>query len=130
MKKRLLAALLAFCMTVSLFPMQAMAAAAGNTSALGSLGIRQISSTAYSISPDVREYEWVLNNGALTQQMIESCTGEVILVSTSDKFTHSAPFFVASLNKINTFITDGKINMLTLYEMRDNRNIKVIVTSA
>ena len=54
MKKRLLAALLAFCMTVSLFPMQAMAAAAGNTSALGSLGIRQISSTAYSISPDVR----------------------------------------------------------------------------
>lgn len=41
MKKRLLAALLAFCMTVSLFPMQAMAAAAGNTSALGSLGIRQ-----------------------------------------------------------------------------------------
>ena len=70
MKKRLLAALLAFCMTVSLFPMQAMAAAAGNTSALGSLGIRQISSTAYSISPDVREYEWVLNNGALTQQMM------------------------------------------------------------
>ena len=70
MKKKLLAALLAFCMTVSLFPMQAMAAAAGNTSALGSLGIRQISSTAYSISPDVREYEWVLNNGALTQQMM------------------------------------------------------------
>lgn len=70
MKKRLLAALLAFCMTVSLFPIQAMAAAAGNTSALGSLGIRQISSTAYSISPDVREYEWVLNNGALTQQMM------------------------------------------------------------
>ena len=69
------------------------------------------------------------SEAALTQQMIESCTGEVILVSTSDKFTHSAPFFVASLNKINTFITDEKINMLTLYEMRDNRNIKVIVTS-
>ena len=85
MKKKLLAALLAFCMTVSLFPMQAMAAAAGNTSALGSLGIRQISSTAYSISPDVREYEWVLNNGALTQQMM----GHVMEVQVGEGSTAS-----------------------------------------
>lgn len=69
------------------------------------------------------------SEAALTQQMIESCTGEVILVSTSNKLSQSAPFFVASLNKVSIFITDNQINMLTLYEMRDNRNIKVIVTS-
>lgn len=70
MKKKLLAALLAFCMTVSLFPMQAMAAAAGNMNALGDLGIRQISEKAYPITPDVQEYEWILNNSDLTQQMM------------------------------------------------------------
>lgn len=69
------------------------------------------------------------SEAALTQQMIESCTGEVILVSTSNKLSQSSPFFVASLNKISVFITDNQINMLTLYEMRDNRNIRVIVTS-
>ena len=70
------------------------------------------------------------SEAALTQQMIESCTGEVVLVSTSDKLNQTAPFFVSNLNKISTFITDREINMLTLYEMRDNRNIKVIVASS
>ena len=69
------------------------------------------------------------SEAALTQQMIESCTGEVILVSTSNKLNQSAPFFVSGLNKVSIFITDNQINMLTLYEMRDNRNIQVIVTS-
>lgn len=69
------------------------------------------------------------SEASLTQQMIESCTGEVILVSTSNKLSQSAPFFVASLDKISVFITDNQINMLTLYEMRDNRNIRVLVTS-
>lgn len=69
------------------------------------------------------------SEAALTQQMIEGCTGEVVLVATSNKLNQSAPFFVASLNKISVFVTDNQINMLTLYEMRDNRNIDVIVTS-
>lgn len=70
-----------------------------------------------------------MSEAALTQQMIESCTGEVILVSTSDKLSQSAPFFVAGLDRISTFITDSQINILTLYELRDNRHIKVITVS-
>lgn len=66
---------------------------------------------------------------SLTGQMIDSCTDDVILVSTSDKFSASAPFFVSSIDKIDTFITDTQINQLTLQSLRDTWHINVIMAS-
>lgn len=70
MRRRVLTALLALCMAVSLLPVHALAVdvAAGN--GLDTLGIRQISEKKYAVTPDVTEYEWILNNASLTQQMM------------------------------------------------------------
>ena len=70
MKKKLLAMLLTLCMTLSLLPVPAGAVEIPSGSGLDKLGIRQISEKSYAITPDVKEYEWVLNNSALTQQMM------------------------------------------------------------
>ena len=70
MKTRMLAILLALCMAVSLLPMQAMAVEIPTGSGLDNLGVRQISQKRYAVTPDVTEYEWVLNNASLTQQMM------------------------------------------------------------
>lgn len=68
--KKLLSLLLAFCLTVSLLPAQVQAVEIASGSKLGDLGIRQISEKEYAMTPDVKEYEWILNNSALTQQMM------------------------------------------------------------
>ena len=68
--KRLLSLLLTFCLTASLLPAQVQAAEIASGSGLDTLGIRQISEKEYAMTPDVKEYEWILNNGALTQQMM------------------------------------------------------------
>ena len=70
MKKKLLAMLLTLCMTLSLLPVPAGAVEIPSGSGLDKLGIRQISEKSYAITPDVKEYEWILNNSALTQQMM------------------------------------------------------------
>ena len=70
MKTRMLAILLALCMAVSLLPIQAMAVEIPTGSGLDNLGVRQISQKRYAVTPDVTEYEWVLNNASLTQQMM------------------------------------------------------------
>ncbi len=57
---------------------------------------------------------------AITRQMIESCTGKVYLVVTSDKFRAAAPFYIAHLTGISNIITDKKLDMLTVYELRRN----------
>ena len=62
--------LLTLCMTLSLLPVPAGAVEIPSGSGLDKLGIRQISEKSYAITPDVKEYEWVLNNSALTQQMM------------------------------------------------------------
>ena len=79
--KRLLSLLLTFCLTASLLPAQVQAAENASSGGLGRLGIRQISEKEYAMTPDVKEYEWILNNGALTQQMM----GHVMEVKVGDQ---------------------------------------------
>lgn len=70
MRRRVLTALLALCMAVSLLPVHALAVDVAAGSGLDTLGIRQISEKKYAVTPDVTEYEWILNNASLTQQMM------------------------------------------------------------
>ena len=70
MRRRVLTALLALCMAVSLLPVHALAVDVAAGSGLDILGIRQISEKKYAVTPDVTEYEWILNNTSLTQQMM------------------------------------------------------------
>lgn len=70
MRRRVLTALLALCMAVSLLPVHALAVDVAAGSGLDILGIRQISEKKYAVTPDVTEYEWILNNASLTQQMM------------------------------------------------------------
>lgn len=70
MRRRMLTVLLALCMVVSLIPMQVLAVDVAAGSGLDTLGIRQISEKKYAVTPDVTEYEWILNNASLTQQMM------------------------------------------------------------
>ena len=83
--KRLLSLLLTFCLTASLLPAQVQAAEIASGSGLDTLGIRQISEKEYAMTPDVKEYEWILNNGALTQQMV----GHVMEVKVGEDSTAS-----------------------------------------
>ena len=68
--RRVLTVLLALCMVVSLLPVHTLAANVSAGSGLGALGVRQISEKQYAVTPDVTEYEWILNNSSLTQQMM------------------------------------------------------------
>ena len=70
MRRRMLTVLLALCMVVSLIPMQVLAVDTKAEGGLGTLGIQQISEKKYAVTPDVTEYEWILNNASLTQQMM------------------------------------------------------------
>lgn len=70
MRRRMLTVFLALCMVVSLIPMQVLAVDVAAGSGLDTLGIRQISEKKYAVTPDVTEYEWILNNTSLTQQMM------------------------------------------------------------
>lgn len=70
MRRRMLTVLLALCMVVSLIPMQVLAVDTKAEGGLGTLGIKQISEKKYAVTPDVTEYEWILNNASLTQQMM------------------------------------------------------------
>lgn len=70
MRRRVLTALLALCIAVSLLPVHALAVDVAAGSGLDTLGIRQISEKKYAVTPDVTEYEWILNNASLTQQMM------------------------------------------------------------
>ena len=83
--KRLLSVLLTFCLTASLLPAQVQAAENASSGGLDRLGIRQISEKEYAMTPDVKEYEWILNNGALTQQMM----GHVMEVKVGEGSTAS-----------------------------------------
>ena len=83
--KKLLSLLLTFCLTVSLLPAQVQAAEIASGSRLDTLGIRQISEKKYAMTPDVKEYEWVLNNSSLTQQMM----GHVMEVKVGESSTAS-----------------------------------------
>lgn len=66
MKKRICSALLALALTlVVLLP---TAQAVG--SSIVEQGIREISKTQYNVAPGVTEYEWLLNNSSLTEQMV------------------------------------------------------------
>ena len=68
--RRVLTVLLALCMVVSLLPVHTLAANVSAGSGLDALGVRQISEKQYAVTPDVTEYEWILNNSSLTQQMM------------------------------------------------------------
>lgn len=68
--RRALTVLLALCMVVSLLPVQTLAENVSAGSGLDALGVRQISEKQYAVTPDVTEYEWILNNSSLTQQMM------------------------------------------------------------
>lgn len=70
MRRRMLTVLLTLCMVVSLIPMQVLAVDTKAEGGLGTLGIQQISEKKYAVTPDVTEYEWILNNASLTQQMM------------------------------------------------------------
>lgn len=70
MRRRMLTVLLALCMVVSLIPMQVLAVDTKAEGGLGTLGIQQISEKKFAVTPDVTEYEWILNNASLTQQMM------------------------------------------------------------
>ena len=72
MKKRICSIFLLLTLLLALLPLQANAVTAG----MAALDMQEISRTEYQISKDVKEYEWLLNNGSLTKQMV----GHVIML--------------------------------------------------
>lgn len=81
----MLTVFLALCMVVSLIPMQVLAVDTKAEGGLGTLGIQQISEKKYAVTPDVTEYEWILNNASLTQQMM----GHVMEIKVGEDSTAS-----------------------------------------
>lgn len=66
MSKRICSIFLLLTLLLALLPLQANAVNAG----MAALDMQEISRTEYRISKDVKEYEWLLNNGSLTKQMV------------------------------------------------------------
>lgn len=66
MKKRICSVLLVLVLTLVVLLPTAQAVGGG----IGEQGIRQISKTKYNVTSDVTEYEWLLNNSSLTEQMV------------------------------------------------------------
>lgn len=66
MKKRICSVLLVLALTLVVLLPTAQAVGSG----IGEQGIRQISKTRYNVAPGVTEYEWLLNNSSLTEQMV------------------------------------------------------------
>lgn len=81
MKKRICSVLLVLVLTLVVLLPTAQAVDGG----IGALGIQQISKTEYKVTSDVTEYEWLLNNSSLTQQMV----GHVMEVKVGEGSTAS-----------------------------------------
>ena len=58
-----------------------------------------------SIGPDGALLDFDLREVKVTQAIIENAK-HIILVADSSKFERSAPVYIASLNQVNTFVTD------------------------
>lgn len=93
MKRKVLAIIISLCMTVTMFPMTAMAA---SNESLTSKGIQEISKKTFAVANGVTEYEWVLNNSTLTSQM----AGHVMEVKLSDNATIVAGYGDYDIDKI------------------------------
>lgn len=81
MKKRICSVLLVLALTLVVLLPTAQAVGSG----IGEQGIRQISKTRYNVAPGVTEYEWLLNNSSLTEQMV----GHVMEVKVGEGSTAS-----------------------------------------
>ena len=66
MKKRICSVLLVLVLTLVVLLPTAQAVGSG----IVEQGISEISKTQYNVAPDVTEYEWLLNNSSLTEQMV------------------------------------------------------------
>lgn len=66
MKKRICSVLLVLVLTLVVLLPTAQAVGSG----IGEQGIREILKTKYNVAPGVTEYEWLLNNSSLTEQMV------------------------------------------------------------
>ncbi len=66
MKKRICSVLLVLVLTLVVLLPTAQAVGSG----IVEQGIREISKTQYNVAPGVTEYEWLLNNSSLTEQMV------------------------------------------------------------
>ena len=122
MRRRVLTALLALCMAVSLLPVHALAVDVAAGSGLDTLGIRQISEKKYAVTPDVTEYEWILNNTSLTQQMM----GHVMEIKVGEGSTASVAVGYGD-DDIDTIKTGRNWSMTeTTKQAQTRRNTNVV----
>jgi len=70
----------------------------------------------------------VFQEATITELMLKSCKGNRFVVLTSDKINNTDFFFCGGLNLVDTIITDNKVEILTVYELR-RQGIEVIIQS-
>ena len=120
MKKRICSALLMLTLLFAVLPIHTTAVNAG----ISALNMREISRTEYQISRDVKEYEWLLNNSALTKQMV----GHVMEVKVGQDSIATLAAGYSDYNIEN--IKDNKWAMVTTtaqaQEMEARRGVNVV----
>ena len=121
MKKRICSVLLVLALTLVVLLPTAQAVDGG----IEEQGIRQISKTKYNVTSDVTEYEWLLNNGSLTEQMV----GHVMEVKVGSSSTASIAVGYGDDNIES--IASGKNWAMTettkqAQSMQTSRNINVV----
>lgn len=121
MKNRLLSIVLTLCMVLQFMPISAHAAQSDSMSALD---MQEISKTEYRISPDIKEYEWLLNNSQLSNQMV----GHVMEVDLSEGSKASLATGYSDYNIEN--IKNGSWAMVTTtaqaQAMESRREVNVV----
>ena len=89
----------------------------------------EISKKEYTITPDVKEYEWVLNNSALTEQMV----GHVMEVTLDDKATIIAGYSDYNIESIasgNAWQMMRPTEQAEHVETRTGQNVVGVINAA
>lgn len=127
-KKRVLSLLLCLCMLLSLFPVTALAAESPKSFDDPS-GKRTVDQKEYNIAPGIKEYEWVLNNSNLSEQMV----GHVMEVSLSEQATIIAGYSDYNIDSIasgNAWQMMKPTEQAEHVETRTGQNVVGVINAA
>lgn len=126
MRRRVLSLALALCIVGTLFPVRVLASTGES---LGAKGIHEISKRDFAVAPGVKEYEWVLNNGSLTEQM----AGHVMEVNLDDQATIIAGYSDYNIESIasgNAWQMMRPTEQAEHVEARTGQNVVGVINAA
>jgi hypothetical protein len=121
--------MLVLSMLVSLLPAGALPVSAASAGQIGSTGMIEISKKEYTIAPGVKEYEWVLNNSGLTDQMV-SHVMEIAMDENSTVIAGYSDYNIANIASGNAWTMMKATEQSAHVESRTGQNVVGVINAA